>query len=136
SANAALFQSGHGRATAAPPSAPPVSFATALLPRATAPADDCTARRVARHGMIRPDAPLHVNPAPEEATVSGHPPRQIPRTSRAETVALELIVFFKAVKSATLFIIGLGLLALIGRDIGAIAQTVAEALNIDVHRDF
>jgi uncharacterized membrane protein (DUF2068 family) len=73
---------------------------------------------------------------PEEATVSGHPPRQIPRTSRAETLALDLIVLFKAIKSAALFVIGLGLMALIGRDVGAIAQGVAEALNIDVHREY
>lgn len=38
-------------------------------------------------------------------------------------------------KSAALFTLGLALFAVVGRDLGEIARRVAEALNLDVHRD-
>jgi uncharacterized membrane protein (DUF2068 family) len=42
----------------------------------------------------------------------------------------------KAVKSATLCVIGLALLALVRRDLGDLAERVAVALHFDVHRAF
>jgi uncharacterized membrane protein (DUF2068 family) len=64
------------------------------------------------------------------------PVRRIPRSSSAESVALYVIIAFKAVKCVTLFAIGLALLTMIGKDLGAVAERVAETLHLDIHRRF
>jgi len=66
----------------------------------------------------------------------GRRPKLIPRTSRRESAALKLIVLSKTLKGATLFVAGLTLLALVNKDLGAIALRIAEALHFDVHRAF
>jgi uncharacterized membrane protein (DUF2068 family) len=66
----------------------------------------------------------------------GKKPNLIPRTSRKEAAALELIIFMKGLKSATLFLVGLALFALVTRDLGSLAQRLAELLHFDVHREF
>jgi uncharacterized membrane protein (DUF2068 family) len=42
----------------------------------------------------------------------------------------------KGLKSATLLVVGLGLFAVVERDLGAMALSLAEALHFDVHRAF
>ena len=64
------------------------------------------------------------------------PPRRFARISTGESLALRAIIVIKAVKSAALLVIGLALLAMIGRDLGDLATRVAEALNLDIHRRF
>lgn len=63
-------------------------------------------------------------------------PRLIPRGSPGEALALQAIVLMKTVKSATFFALGLAAFALVGADVGALAQRLAEALHFDVHRAF
>src|SRR5438105_6906748 len=63
-------------------------------------------------------------------------PRRIPVSSPAESVALRLIVVMKAFKAVTFFIIGIGLLPLIHKDLREFAENVAETLHFNVHRKF
>lgn len=63
-------------------------------------------------------------------------PRRIPHSGPAESVALRLIILFKAVKAVTLFVIGLSLLFLIHKDLKEVAEKIAETLHFNVHRVF
>ena len=66
------------------------------------------------------------------------PARRIPRTSIGEFAALQMIALFKAVKCASLLVVGLTLLAVIerGQDLGELARTICHLVGLNEQRHF